>query len=51
MDMKLDVARTHSPWPGVILQSGDYFGDLPAEIAEALIRRGWFREHQKKSPK
>ncbi len=46
--MKLEVARTHQPWPGVILRAGDYFGDVPEAIGEALTRRGWFREPKKK---
>lgn len=43
--MKLDVARTHSPWPGITLRSGEFFGEVPDELGDALVRRSWFKEH------
>lgn len=49
--MKLDVARTHSPWPGIVLRSGDYFGDVPDALGDALVRRNWMKPHMEPEKK
>lgn len=42
--MKLIVKRAHMPYPGVRLVAGLKMVIEPDEIAEALVRRGWFEE-------
>jgi len=42
--LRLDIVRTHTPWPGVTLRAGQYFGEVPDDLAGALIARGLMRE-------
>lgn len=40
--MRLIVKRTHMPYPNVVLRAGLEMTIEPDEVADALIRRGYF---------